>query len=142
MRHLPARGRQVSRSGGGAGLPIGLGATGAGRGPEGPMSTGRRGALGWQIPRGTRGRGEGLWRSMRAVLNHQVGCPLCLDWRQAGVGQRVGVGYEGQQRQSPLLLASPEGCEEEVLVGRCSPYIPPSGYWSGWGSAQGTQYNS
>ena len=35
MRHLPARGRLVSGGGGGAGLPIGLGATGPGGGSRG-----------------------------------------------------------------------------------------------------------
>ena len=40
MRHLPRGGRRLSRGGGGAGLPIGLGATGPGGGPRGAHECG------------------------------------------------------------------------------------------------------
>ena len=59
MRLLPARGRRVSRGGGVAGLPIRLEAMGAGGRPEGPMSVGRRGALGVANSRGDSRPGEG-----------------------------------------------------------------------------------
>ena len=46
MRHLPARGQRFSRSGEGAGFPIGLETARPGRGSRGTMSAGRRRALG------------------------------------------------------------------------------------------------
>ena len=50
MRHLPAQGRRVSRRGGGAGLPIGLGSTGPGGGPRGAHECGaKRGPWGGEL---------------------------------------------------------------------------------------------
>ena len=53
VRHLPVRGRMVSGGGGGAGLPIGLGATGPGGGSRGTHErTAKRGPWGSKLQGG------------------------------------------------------------------------------------------
>ena len=61
MRHLPARGRQVSSSRGGAGLPIGLGVTGLGGGPQGTHGRiAKRGPWGGELQGGLKAWGGGM----------------------------------------------------------------------------------
>ena len=60
MRHLPARGRLFSGGGGGAGLPIGLGATGPGGGSRGTHERrAKRGPWGSKLQRGLKAWGGG-----------------------------------------------------------------------------------
>ena len=59
MRHLPARGRLFSGAGEGLGSPSGWGRPALVVDPEGPMSSGRRGAIGVANSRGDSRPGGG-----------------------------------------------------------------------------------
>ena len=68
MRHLPARGRLVSGGGGGAELPIGLGATGPGGGSRGTHECGaKRGPWSRKLQGGLKAWGGGCGRGGRGT---------------------------------------------------------------------------
>ena len=100
VRHLPARGRQVSRGGGGAGLPIGLGATGPGGGPRGGHECGAESCpWGGELQGGLKVWGGGVEEGT-GVSFRPVGCPWRPDQREAVVEWRVemnvGRGWSGR----------------------------------------------
>ena len=76
MRHLLARGRLFSGGWGGAGLPIGLGATGPGGGSRGTHERrAKRGPWGSKLQRGLKAWGEGVWRRERGDRLRLAECP-------------------------------------------------------------------
>ena len=63
--------------------------------PEGPLSAGRRGALGVANSRRDSRPGGWVWKRERGVLLCLAGCPWCPDPTKAAGGQRVEGGGGG-----------------------------------------------
>ena len=110
--------------------------------PEGPMSAGRRGALGVANSNGCSRTGGGGWRSERGELLSPAECPWHPSQSREAGGRLIEMGDRGRQGWQHPLPERRGQCGGEVQGGPYSPCSLPSGLRSSWGNVRERQCSS